>query len=415
MEPLEEAVLAALGRHKIQRLGVAVSGGSDSVALLHILKNISDSSGVRIYAATVDHGLRPEAAAEAAGVADLCRTLGVAHQTLHWRGWDGTGNLQNAARDARYGLMRDWAQALGLEAVALGHTAEDQAETVLMRLARRAGVDGLSAMSDHSLRNGVVWLRPLLNQRRGALQAYLAARGVSWVSDSSNVDLRFDRVKARAALVALQDLGIGIAELSEVARNMADARTALRSLAQDGLLACARPVHGGVKIDIATLEALPNETQRRVWNHALGWINARPYPPRRAALAAFMGSVGAGEGTVLGGCAVICRRGTAWLFRESAPVSEVVCNASALWDGRWRLGGELSGKVPDTYEIRALGANGLKQCGKWRDLDLPRGLLLGHPALWHGDTLIASPAAKPHEIWYWSLVRHEKAFFDMPL
>ncbi len=415
MEPLEEAALAVLRRCPVRRLGVAVSGGSDSVALLHILEKISDASEVALYAVTVDHGLRAESGAEAAGVAELCRTLGVPHQTLHWRGWDGTGNLQNAAREARYGLMRDWAQSLGLDAVALGHTAEDQAETVLMRLARRAGVDGLSAMAEHSLRNGVVWLRPLLDQRRGALQAYLAARGVSWLSDASNSDLRFDRVKARAALVALNDLGVGVEALSEVARNMADARVALRRMAQEALLACARPVHGGVAIDIAMLEALPNDTQRRVWNHALGWINARPYPPRSAALAAFMRSVAAREATVLGGCAMICRRGTAWLFRESAPVHDEICKVCAPWDGRWRVETDLPDRAMGGYEIRALGSNGLKQCENRRDLDLPRGLLLSHPALWHGDTLIASPAAKTDKNWRWTLARCEKAFFDMPL
>ena len=96
-------------------------------------------AGLQVRAVTVDHGLRPEAAAEAAWVGRLCAGLGVPHDTLQWQGWDGAGNLQDQARRARLSLIADWAKVAGLGAVALGHTQDDQAETVLMRLARRAG------------------------------------------------------------------------------------------------------------------------------------------------------------------------------------------------------------------------------------------------------------------------------------
>lgn len=131
------------------------------MALLSLLHRLSAAAGTHLEAVTVDHGLRPEAAEEAVFVARYAGTLGLRHETLRWRGWDGQGNLQNAAREARYRLMADWAERRGLPCVALGHTADDQAETVLMRLARRAGVDGLSAMAPRSDRHGITWLRPL--------------------------------------------------------------------------------------------------------------------------------------------------------------------------------------------------------------------------------------------------------------
>ena len=142
------------------RIGVAVSGGSDSLALLHAAR----AWGVVVEAVTVDHGLRPEAAEEAAYVAEVCRGLGVPHSVLRWEGWDGRGNLQDQARQNRYALIAGWAEARRLRSVALGHTMDDQAETLLMRLAREAGVEGLVVHAAR-LREGRGALRPAVPVR----------------------------------------------------------------------------------------------------------------------------------------------------------------------------------------------------------------------------------------------------------
>ena len=152
------------------RLGVAVSGGSDSLALLHLLH---DRIRTGLAAVTVDHRLRPESASEALHVARLCERLGVPHDVLQRTGWDGRGNLQDQARRSRTSLIADWARSCGIEAVALGHTADDQAETVLMRLARAAGVDGLSGMAPRHAQEGIEWHRPLLTCGREALREVL--------------------------------------------------------------------------------------------------------------------------------------------------------------------------------------------------------------------------------------------------
>ena len=149
------AALAAALDPPPPALGVAVSGGSESTALLIHLHDWAGPRGVALHAVTIDHGLRPEAAAEAAGVAALCARLAVPHDTLPWR-WDGRGNLPDAARRGRQALISDWAAARGIADVALGHTADDQAETLLMRLGRGSGVDGLAAM------------RPLRRRRRSS-------------------------------------------------------------------------------------------------------------------------------------------------------------------------------------------------------------------------------------------------------
>ncbi|MGJ8618282.1 MAG: tRNA lysidine(34) synthetase TilS, partial [Sulfitobacter sp.] len=133
---LTQQVADAFLPHPPDVLGVAVSGGGDSMALLHLLHGLSALHGTKLRAVTVNHGLRPEAASEAQMVQAFCATLGVQHDTLMWKDWDGIGNLQNAARQARYQMMADWATIHGISTIALGHTADDQAETFLMRLAR---------------------------------------------------------------------------------------------------------------------------------------------------------------------------------------------------------------------------------------------------------------------------------------
>ena len=183
---------------KAGHVAVAVSGGSDSMALLMLMQRWAEDNGARISAVTVDHGLRPEAAGEAAMVARFCAQRGIPHEVLKWQGWDGTGNLQAAAREARYRLIADWVRAQGVEAVCLGHTRDDQAETFLMRLARKAGSDGLRGMPDRFDRHGVHWVRPVLGQSRADLRAFLRRHGVLWVEDSSNEDERFDRVRRAA-------------------------------------------------------------------------------------------------------------------------------------------------------------------------------------------------------------------------
>ena len=159
---LTQQVANAFLPHPPEVLGVAVSGGGDSMALLHLMHGFCSFHAIKLRAVTVNHGLRAEAASEAGMVRRYCATLGVRHDTLLWNDWNGTGNLQNAARDARYGLMAAWAKEHDINTIALGHTADDQAETFLMRLGRRSGVDGLAAMSNRIIREGVTFVRPLL-------------------------------------------------------------------------------------------------------------------------------------------------------------------------------------------------------------------------------------------------------------
>lgn len=398
-QQLEQIVQSSFVPIFPMRIGVAVSGGSDSLALLHLLQDICSVSGAQVHAVTVDHGLREGSADEAARVATHCKEWGIPHQILQWEDWSGQGNLQNEAREARYRLIADWAAANDIKTVALGHTSDDQAETVLMRLSRRSGVDGLAGIAKRKTRHGVTWVRPLLECDRTRLRAYLEKLGVAWIEDPSNADLRFERVKMRQGLAQLAELGITRDALTTVANNMAEARKALcwQTFMAFREIGCLDG--GAVVLCLRRLRTLPDEIQRRMLVQALRWINSAPYPARREAVLQLIKAISEERAMTLDGCHMSVHEGQVWIFREYQAVQEQCTGVNAVFDHRWRL--LPSGPVApdDTLEVRALGETGLAHCANWRDTGRPRVVLKSSPGVWKDDTLIAAPLADPACTW----------------
>lgn len=185
---------------------VAVSGGSDSLALLLLAHAWAQTIDVTLHAVTVDHGLRPEAAAEAAFTAAVCEGLGIDHTTLGWEGLKPHSGLADAARRARYTILEEFAGAIGADIILAGHTADDQAETVWMRQLRgdtAVGARGLAGMARLTLLPaGTRLLRPLLHVSRAQLRDYLGQLSQSWIDDPSNTDAAYERVRTRQHLAA---------------------------------------------------------------------------------------------------------------------------------------------------------------------------------------------------------------------
>jgi tRNA(Ile)-lysidine synthase len=241
-------------------LAIAVSGGVDSIALLHLVARWRQGGGGAQHPVpqvlTVDHGLRTEAAVEAAFVSEVAQHLGWSHRTLNWTGPKPIAGVQAAAREARYDLLlQALASADQPRDLVLAHTQDDQAETFLMRLARGSGMDGLSAMRPlehrivlvpgHPMRDVMLRLmRPLLGIPKGRLIATAVALGAKWCEDPSNSDRRFERVRLRDDTGMLAALGLSAPSLARAARRQALEREAALSRARD-LAALHIKDHGG--------------------------------------------------------------------------------------------------------------------------------------------------------------------------
>ena len=376
-------------------VGLAVSGGSDSLAMLHLIAQVAPEMGSKVHAITIDHGLRAEAADEAAFVGRICASLGVAHSTVKWEHAEIFGNLMDRARRARYALMADWARTQGIGHVAVAHTMDDQAETVLMGLARAAGIDGLSGMRSTWREDGITFTRPFLAVSRADLQAYLLRKGIAWIDDPSNADGRFQRIKARRALAALAPVGITAERLARVASNLDFARSALAAYTAEIAADLVTEVAAGLQIRRKQYSLQSFEVQRRLLITALQWVSGAAYAPRANAVGNVELAIVAGKDSTLSGCRIRLKADTIAITREPRAVATTTCPSDQLWDGRWRVTGP---HAPD-LTLRALGAEGLRMCKKWRDTGHSRDTVLVSPAVWRGDALISAPLAGFNAEW----------------
>ncbi len=273
---IRDALLAPLAQ--ASAILLAVSGGPDSTALLKLAADwrAADPSRPDIFAASVDHGLRPEARGEVEAVAKLAQKLGVPHAILTWEGEKPRSALQEKARAARYGLLVGHARAIGADSLCTAHHADDQAETVLMRMARGSGIAGLAGMRPVTMLDGLRLLRPLLDIPKSGLVAFCKAQGLVFAQDSSNVDDRFARARVRKLADVLAVEGLSAARFTELARRAARADDALASLAQ--IVAgrvCTRSANGA-RIDFAALLNEPEDIGLRVLAGQIAHLSAVP-------------------------------------------------------------------------------------------------------------------------------------------
>ncbi len=360
-------------------LACAVSGGADSMALALFAQRWAAGRGGRVTALSVDHGLRRESADEARRVGEWLRPLGIAHHVLAWPGAKPATGVQRAARDARYALLGRWCRDNGVLHLLLGHTRDDQAETLLLRLGAGSGADGLAAMAAVRETPDVRLLRPLLGVSGASLRAALSEHGQPWIEDPSNRDDRFARVRVRRAIA---EGGLAPAELARAAGRFGRVRWAMEGAAS-ALLAEAARVHpaGFARLRLAPLAEAPDEVSLRALARTIAAVGGRPYAPRQDRLERLHGRLlgGAfakGGGATLGGCRLVAELGALLVCRETRGIPEPIPATPGLdlsWDRRFAVRISAAGGRPRRPRLAALGGDG------WRDVLDRRPALAGVP------------------------------------
>jgi tRNA(Ile)-lysidine synthase len=385
------AALAAIGGFEARpRIAIAVSGGPDSMALALLAARWATERGGTAVGLIVDHGLRPESAAEARHVAGWLAARSIASDILRWVGDKPARGIQAAGRAARYELLADWCRGHGVLHLFLAHHRDDQAETYLIRRRAGSGPDGLAAMSAVREFAGCRAVRPLLAVPRARLLALLAAEAQPFVCDPSNLNPAFERGRLRRGSDA-----ITIDAAADAARACGRTRLA-REAALDRLIGDAVTLHpaGFAVLDRDALTMADDDSAERLLARVAAAIGGLQYPPRRARLARLRAGLAASptRARTLGGCRFVPWRGRVLVLRELAAAELPVCLASGtrlLWDGRFAVA---AAGAPGLM----LGYLGQRSGGSaGADLSLAGGLpRLIHsvlPALWDAQGLIAVP------------------------
>jgi tRNA(Ile)-lysidine synthase len=402
MEPLPipsdefAALMAGLGPFEAPpRLAVALSGGADSLALALLADDWARALGGAVVALTVDHRLRPGSADEAARVAVWMAELGIAHVVLVRDGPPLTADLQAQARQARHALLGEYCAAHGILHLLLAHHREDQAETLLLRLGRGSGVEGLAAMAPIRPTRWGRLLRPLLDIPAARLRATLTDRGRDWIEDPSNRNPAFARVRMRSLLPRLSAEGLSPDRLAATARHMARAREAIDAeIARSAVRWVRLDPACYARLDPAALSEAPDEIALRLLARLLMLIGGGAHPPRLERLERLRRALlAAPVARTLGGCRLIPAGGDWLVVREPGAMAgpvPVTPGEATLWDNRVLIRLESAG--PGDLRLGGLGAEGWRTVRAAIVSPPPAGTRVQIPALFDQRGVCAVPS-----------------------
>jgi tRNA(Ile)-lysidine synthase len=300
-----DALFAPLAGYN--KLGLAVSGGPDSLALMLLAAEWAKRKGIALFVYSVDHGLRPEAADEAAMVKREAEALGLVAHVLRWDGHKPEAGVQAAARAARYRLMAEAMRRDGVEVLLTAHHLGDQAETVLMRLAHGSGIDGLGAMRAMAVVEGCTIARPLLGVPPEALRDVVATSTLTPALDPSNSDETYERVRWRKTMAQLEAAGLSAARLAALARRLDSAAALVESAADAAFGQIVTKDNTQFEIEQATFAVLNPLVAVEILRRALQQVSGDLTPPPLGALETLVAILSRGEpakATTLHGCVI---------------------------------------------------------------------------------------------------------------
>lgn len=369
------------------------------LAVAAAAKNLPDAP--RFSVLTVDHGVRPEAAAEASMVAESCAKLGLPHYVLSADRHLETADLQQKARQMRYALMARWCAEQAADALAVAHHQDDQAETVLMRLARGSGVNGLGGMRPRQLlqteAGPLLVLRPFLGLRGGLLKRDASAAGLPSAADPSNADRRFERVRWRQDLPRLAACGLGVEALCGLADDMQAVQAALDEKLQTWMTAHARwHCYGVLLLPRDAYLDLPATLRHRLMSACVQHFGGAEHPPKRTRLARFAARPASAlhGAATLGGVQMRWRQAQLFIGREAVacPRGELT-RGDMIWDRRFVMQADRSGL--NVAPLAASGVRALRAAGAVFDKTVPACYLAALPAFFDGQTLLACAIVRP--------------------
>jgi tRNA(Ile)-lysidine synthase len=328
-------------------IALAVSGGADSLALMLLAQRWATGldPAPRLFVYSVDHGLRPEAADEVAMVLRAAATLGLPARGLAWTGAKPETGVQEAARIARYRLMGSAMAEDGATVLLTAHHLQDQAETVLMRMAHGSGIEGLRGMAVMADIEGIRVHRPLLAVDPTALRAVVDAAGLTPAEDPSNTDPHYERVRWRQAMPELAALGLDAAALSLFAERMAETDAAIAQMADGCFAEIVRlDGFGAARIELAPFVGLSPAISTRLLGRVLNIVGGRQKPRALGQVERLRQTIaeqGLAKATTVLGCVIRIKDGAVAVAREpgrSLPSdAHLVPNGELVWDERFRI------------------------------------------------------------------------------
>ncbi len=408
IEPAErDSLFACFCRFKT--LLLAISGGADSVALLHLVAKwrASLSEGPSLVVVTVDHGLRDSSTNEAMWVCERAAAYGLEHRTLCWQGEKPRSAIQDAARQARYALISEMAMEYPNAAILTAHHADDQAETVLMRLLRGSGVDGLAGIPCSTYWNDTPVERPLLSLSHQRLVATLEDAGLDWLEDPSNDDSAFERVRVRRTMAAL---GLDSDKVALSARRLRRAQEALDHSTEAAFLQVAHVDEAGYcSLDLVSFLALPAEIAVRVLSRTLTVVGGGVDRLRLQRVEDLLERLhhSDGGGHTLAGCMVRVESGIVSIYREPGraglPELHLSHGETARWDNRFTV--SLADSEAAPVLVKAFDPRQMSRIGENSRFlrDIPPLARATIPAFWRQDSLIAVP-----QIGYFQSIERER-------
>ncbi len=327
-----------LGEHK--KLALAVSGGSDSTALMLLAADWARQNNRQndIHVLTVDHALRRNSHKEAKQVYRAAKALGLPCHILIWQHQGQTSKIQETARRNRYKLMGEWCNANGFAGIITAHNSDDQAETMLMRLARGSGVDGLSAMNARSQLFGATVYRPLLDVSKHQLKKVVTNAGHDWIEDPSNQNEKFERIRVRSAMAAIEKSGIELSAINLSTKRLKRASSALETIT-DQFMTTSVTVYntGHCEIDRKALQTLPDEIAIRTLTRLLEWAGGANEPVRMAKTERLFETLRSSntEKHTLGGAHLAVRKNSLLIGREFGRITPDLRVGVREWDNRF--------------------------------------------------------------------------------